>query len=341
MKKENIIFIILGIIFTFLPFFIFTYSILRLISVMFGIILLCIGLILNTNNKIFKIILFPVMISFFVYLLDYYTFILFKKTPIIAINYKSSEKVSTYNSILYRVFNCDNSLILDKKYQKSYSCKNEDITLINLNDFLVSETNQVYKENKNKFVHLKGRISKIIGNNTIEVRPYNGEVELNGYVNFDNSKKIVIENVIMDPTKYYIYDEIEFIGLVEKYENIDSEVIIHLIDVKLIENNIYNNYEIIINNNNTKDLENILDKVYYLGIDNIYYKFNEENIYDLSYVLSDKRDSIDNIVKGKEYDTLENDNRLYKFDKFNIIRCNNEKTIFINKNYKITNEICE
>ena len=249
MKKENIIFIILGIIFTFLPFFIFTYSILRLISVMFGIILLCIGLILNTNNKLFKIILFPVMISFFVYLLDYYTFILFKKTPIIAINYKSSEKVSTYNSVMYRVFNCDNSLILDKKYQKSYSCKNEDITLINLNDFLVSETNQVYKENKNKFVHLKGRISKIIGNNTIEVRPYNGEVELNGYVNFDNSKKIVIENVIMDPTKYYIYDEIEFIGLVEKYENIDSEVIIHLIDVKLIKNNIYNNYEIIINNN--------------------------------------------------------------------------------------------
>ena len=83
MKKENIIFIILGIIFTFLPFFIFTYSILRLISVMFGIILLCIGLILNTNNKIFKIILFPVMISFFVYLLDYYTFILFKKTEFI------------------------------------------------------------------------------------------------------------------------------------------------------------------------------------------------------------------------------------------------------------------
>lgn len=242
---------------------------------------------------------------------------------------------------MYRVFNCDNSLILDKKYQKSYSCKNEDITLINLNDFLVSETNQVYKENKNKFVHLKGRISKIIGDNTIEVRPYNGEVELNGYVNFDNSKKIVIENVIIDPTKYYIYDEIEFIGLVEKYENIENEVIIHLIDVKLIENNIYNNYEIIINNNTSKDLENILDKVYYLGIESIYYKYNEENIYDLSYVLSDKRDSIDNIVKGKEYENLDNDNRLYKFDKFNIIRCNNEKTIFINKNYKITNEICE
>ena len=341
MKKENIIFIILGIIFTFLPFFIFTYSFFKLVSILIGIILLCIGLIFNTNNKIFKIILFPIMICIFVYLLDYYTFILFKKTPIISINYESSEKVNIYNSIMYRVYNCNNNLILDKKYQKSYACQNEDITLKNLNKFLEYEVNQVYKENKNKFVHLKGRISKIIGDNTIEIRPYNGEVELNGYVNFDNSKKIVIENVKIDPTKYYIYDEIEFIGLVDKYESIESEGIIYLTDAKIYESNIYNNYEIIINNNTSKDLENILDKVYYLGIDNIYYKFNEENIYDLSYVLSDKRDSIDNIVKGKEYDTLENDNRLYKFDKFNIIRCNNEKTIFINKNYKITNEICE
>lgn len=341
MKKENIIFIILGMIFTFLPFFIFTYSIFKLISVLIGIIMLCIGLILNTNNKIFKIILFPVMICIFVYLLDYYTFILFKKTPIISINYESSEKVNVYNSIMYRVYNCNNSLILDKKYQKLYACQNDDIPLIDINIFLESEANQVYKENKNRFVHLKGRISKIIGDNTIEIRPYNGEVELNGYVNFDNSKKIVIENIKIDPTKYYIFDEIEFIGLVENYESIDSEEILYLSNVKINETNIYNEYEIIINNNTSKDLENILDKVYYLGIESIYYKYNENNIYELSYVLSDKRDSIDNIVKGKEYENLENDNRLYKFDKFNIIRCNNEKTIFINKNYKITNDICE
>lgn len=341
MKKENIIFIILGIIFTFLPFFIFTYSFFKLVSILIGIILLCIGLIFNTNNKIFKIILFPIMICIFVYLLDYYTFIIFKKIPIISINYESSEKVNIYNSIMYRVYNCNNNLILDKKYQKSYACQNEDITLKNLNEFLEYEVNQVYKENKNKFVHLKGKISKIIGDNTIEIRPYNGEVELNGYVNFDNSKKIVIENVKIDPTKYYIYDEIEFIGLVDKYESIESEGIIYLTDAKIYESNIYNNYEIIINNNNSKDLKNIFEKVYYIGIDSIYYKYNEDNIYELSYILSDKRDSIDNIVKGKEYDTLENDNRLYKFDKFNIIRCNNEKTIFINKNYKIPDNVCE
>ena len=56
---------------------------------------------------------------------------------------------------MYRVYNCNNNLILDKKYQKSYACQNEDITLKNLNKFLEYEVNQVYKENKNHKQSLK------------------------------------------------------------------------------------------------------------------------------------------------------------------------------------------
>ena len=67
----------------------------------------------------------------------------------------------------------------------------------------------------------------------------------------------------------------------------------------------------------------------------------EDNIYDLSYILTDKRDSIDNIVKGKEYTENKNNDRVYKFEKFNLVRCNNEKTIFVNPNINIKDNICE
>jgi len=96
-----------------------------------------------------------------------------------------------------------------------------------------------------------------------------------------------------------------------------------------------------VNYNYDNKMTNLLDNVYYLGISNIYYKYNEDNIYDLSYILTDKRDSIDNIVKGKEYTENNNNDRVYKFEKFNLVRCSNEKTIFVNPNISIKDNICE
>lgn len=341
MKKENIYFIVLGVLFIFTPFFIKIYSVFKLIAVLIGIILTSIGLIANTDNKIYKVMLFPIMLFAFIYLVDYYSFIIIKKVPVMAIEYKSSDKVSTYNSLLYRVYKCDKSLVLDKKYKKNYACDNNDVPLISVNDFLESNVSLVYSKEKNKFVHLKGRISKIIGDNSIEISPYEGNIGINGYVSFIDNKKVVIKDIKVNPSKYYIFDEIEVIGLVSSFTTEENTEIIYLTNVKIIDNHLYDEYEIMVNNNNSKEISNMQNNVYYLGIENIYYKYDSNNIYDLNYILSDKRESIDNMVSGKEYKQNESMDRIYNFDSFNIVRCANEKTIFVNKNYKINDDICE
>ena len=114
MKKENIWFFIIGFIFTFAPFFILNYEIYRLIITLVGIIILSISLIINTKNLPLKVVIFPIMVFLFVYLIDYYSFIVLKKPPVMIIEFKSSEKVSTYNSLIYRFYKCDKKIILDK-----------------------------------------------------------------------------------------------------------------------------------------------------------------------------------------------------------------------------------
>ncbi len=339
MKKENIWFFIVGLLLIFTPFFIFTYSFYRLLSVLIGIIILSIGLILNTKNLPFKVVIFPLMIFLFIYVIDYYSFIILKKPAIMVLEYTSSEKVSTYNSIFYRIYNCDNTLILDKNYHKSYACSTDAIETKDISEFLTNNEKDVFNNYKNKFIHIKGRISKIIADNCVELDYYDSKVGINGYVNFDSHKKIVLKNVKVSQNKYYIYDEIEVIGLVSKYivNGEDEEIILN--DAIIIDLNIYDDYEVIINNGQ-RALTNVLDNIYYYGLSSIYYKYDENNIYDLTYILTDKRESVDNIVKGKEYTLNKNEDRIYSLDKIDVIRCKNEKTIFANKLYSKDN-ICE
>ncbi len=341
MRKENLWFFILGFIFTFISFFIFNYAIYRLILTLIGITILSISLIINTKNLPFKIILFPIMIFLFVYLIDYYSFIIFKKPPIMVIESKSSDKVSTYNSLIYRVYKCDDKLILDKNYKKNYACNRNDIEVKSISEYLGTNLKQTFNNTKNKFVHIKGKISKIIGSSQLEIEYYDSKVGINGYVNFESNKKIVLKNLDIDPQNYHIYDEIEFTGEVAKYVVSSDIEEIDLTYVKIYNLDIYDNYELMVNYNYDSKLTNLLDNIYYMGINSIYYKYNEDNIYDLSYILTDKRDSIDNIIKGNEYTENKNKDRIYKFEKYNIVRCNNEKTIFVNPNINIKESICE
>ncbi len=341
MKKENIWFFIIGFIFTFAPFFIFNYAVYRLVLTLIGIIILSISLIINTKNLPLKVVIFPVMVFLFVYLIDYYSFIIFKKPPVMVIEFKSSEKVSTYNSLIYRIYKCDNDLILDKNYKKAYACDKNEIEVKSISEYLGTNLKQTYHNTKNKFVHIKGKVSKVIGSSSLEIEYYDTKVGINGYVNFENNKKLVLKNINIDPKKYHVYDEIEFTGEVIKYIVSEDNEEIDLTYVKIYDLDIYNDYETLVNYNSDKKIASILDKVYYYGISNIYYKYNEDNIYDLSYILTDKRDTIDNIVKGKEYTENKNNDRIYNFEKFNIVRCSNEKTIFVNPNITINDNICE
>ena len=62
-----------------------------------------------------------------------------------------------------------------------------------ISKYLGTNLKQTYHSTKNKFVHIKGKISKIIGSSEIEIDYYDSKVGINGYVNFEDNKKIVLK----------------------------------------------------------------------------------------------------------------------------------------------------
>lgn len=328
----------IGVLLIAVPFAIQSYYVMRIVAVLMGIFLITLSL--TKYFKYNKIVLFilPLLLIICLYFIDYGLFFVTKRIPIFVNKIVSSEKVTTYNSWLYRVFNCNDTYIMDFDYQKVYQCSNGDLTSKDINDFLKTPVIS-YEENKNKFIKLKGKVTSVIGNSTIILEAYEGEVDINGYVKFDNNKEVRLTGLKINPNGYYIYDEIEVVGLVSDYQTDEKDSII-LNSVKILDNGLYDNYEIIVNNQGLYE-ERMLDVgLYYLGIENIYYKYNANNIYELSYLIFDERESVDNLVIGIDPNIINNNDRLYKLNYYNILICSNENIYFINKNYYAYEKVC-
>ena len=149
---------------------------------------------------------------------------------------------------------CKKDLILDYGYNKNYACSNDLLETISVNKFL-QDSKASFKEYKYKFVRINGKVSKISGNEVIEMAEYTKSDDvLNGYVNFNlsNSLKVLTKD---DLSKYRIYDYIDVIGRVSEYQN----GVIELMDVVLIPSGLYDSYsfEIINNNDNNNNQQNI------------------------------------------------------------------------------------
>ena len=91
--------------------------------------------------------------------------------------------------------------------------------IVVLTKSLKSKLSSVYPEYKNKFVRVHGKISKISGNESIELASYtSSEESLNGYVNFNLDYTLNVKsNEIL--SSYRIYDYIDVIGRVDSYKN--------------------------------------------------------------------------------------------------------------------------
>jgi hypothetical protein len=123
---------------------------------------------------------------------------------------------------------------------------------------------------------------------------------------------------------------------------------ITLIDTKLISSDIYNDYSFEIVNNNELKLSNLIKEkgYYYYGINSLNVKYDQDNIYELSYVLQDEKLTFDDLVAGVDFKILSNKDdeevaKVYNLDRFNVIECSNNKKIVANKNNKINSDICE
>lgn len=343
--RRKILFII-GILLVIVAFLLSAYSAFRLVSLALGLFLIVLQIVLNNPRNIFLIISLPIVLGLACYGVDCLLFAKADRMPIFVYKVKSSDKVSVYNSFAYRIYDCDGKQELDYGYEMHYVCGNDDLEVIDVNEFL-AQTLENYKEYRNKFVKIEGKISKIIGLDTIEMNAYTkADDELNGYVSFDSAYTIsALLN--SDLTSYRIYDEVTIIGLVDTLEEEKGNYVVNLVDAIVIPNHVYDEYTYEIEANNSDEFVNLVEaqKMYLFGLKNIYVRYDEDLVYELSYLITDKRITLDNIIKDVLGDDILNEEEVvvgkwYALDKFNVVICDNEEVIFSNKNYRINSNIC-
>lgn len=339
MKDKKFYLLVLGIIFSIVAFIINKSFFLRLILLLLGFILIILNYIFNNKKHYFKIVLYSLVIALLFCWIDFGLTYFFKSIPIISRKIVSSEKVTSYNSFLYRLIKCDDKKYFDFGYNEKYICLNEDVPETSINDFL-ENPKENFKNYKGKYVHIIGKINTIKGKSILELNSYSQEESLNGYVTFDVGKKIVIEDLTINPSDYYIYDIVDVVGIVKDYHENEKETSIILKEANLIKSDIYKNYDLLVNNIDDYEKKLITNNIYYVGIHSIYYKYDDNNIYSLDYLLKDKRENIENLIDSTKEILIE-ENKLYELDDYNLMICKNEDLIFINKNYKKLDKLCE
>lgn len=343
MKKRLIVLLGLELTLMIVPFLINIYSIFRIISLVLGIILITVSLCLKKKRNIFYIILVPLIMLVFSYGIDTLLFYTLKRVPVFSYAIKSSDKMRTYNSFFYRVFDCNGDLTLDYGYTKNYVCSNDCLDAININSFM-QDAEESFKKYHHKFVHIYGKISKITGNENIELASFTqGDDTLNGYVNF-NLNNILIVNTDENLSKYRIYDYVDVYGKVTSIN--DGKIT--LTNTKLVASDIYDTYSFEIIASDDNKLTNLVKEkdYYYYGLNTINVKYDGDNIYELSYLLTDDRFKFDDLIKGKEYEVFKNEEdveiaKKYKLEKFDLLECSNGKKIVANSKSKANQSICD
>lgn len=338
MKKRALILMIIGIIISFIPFLFDSYSVFKILCSLLGIIIITTSFLINKKEVVLKAIFIPIILLGILFGCDYLLVKVFNRLPLFSLEIISSEKVKAYNGFLYRVYDCNGNRIIDNNYNLKYSCDWDDLNSIDSKVLLSKEQKDLYNY-INKFVKVKGKISKIIGEDKVVLSLYEDSSELNGYVHFEENKQIIVEGLKLTE-KYYIYDIVQVIGTVKKIEYSSDKITINLYEGIIQKSDIYDDYEVIVNNNKIYDLTKVANNFFLDGIEGIYYRYDENNIYDLIYLLNDKRESLENLIN--EDDKVEYDDSIvYQNDSYNIIKCiNNENYIFASKKIKKPEKLC-
>lgn len=343
MKKRYIMLLGVGLTLMIVPFLINTSSLFRIISLLIGIIIVTISLCLKKKRNIFYIILVPLFMLVFTYGIDTLLFYTLKRVPVFSYAIKSSSSMKTYNSFFYRVYDCNGNLILDYGYTKNYVCEDNLLESININSFM-QDAEASYKKYHHKFVHIHGKISKITGNENIELASFTqSKNTLNGYVNF-NLNNILVVNTEEDLSKFRIYDYIDVYGKVESLK--DGKITLTF--AKLVASDIYDNYSFEIISGDNNKLSNLVKEknYYYYGLNSVNIKYDSDNIYELSYAITDNRFNFNELTKDKEFEVFKDKDdteiaKKYKLEKFDLIECINGKTIVANQKNKVDSTICE
>lgn len=321
---------IIGLGFIIIAFIINSYSLIRLLLVIIGFIIIILNRFFNYSGKILYKILLSLFLIIVISSLDYGFLTLFHRVPILAKEVVSSDSMRLYKGFSYRVYDCDGNLTIDRGSSKRYVCDENLLPTIDINTFLENPKDN-YKNYKNKFIKLTGKISKISGSNTLELEKYTKDEDntLNGYVIFNDSytvKTTFANDVSL--TNSRIYDEVTIIGRVTTLDK-DNNYKITLEDSVIIPSTIYDTYTVLIKTNTSDEYIKLTNNYYLYNLDYLHLKYDEENIYELQYVLLDKRLTIKDFI-GVDPDTI-TENTLFTKDNYNVLVCQNKKVIFGSK----------
>lgn len=345
MNKKSVLLKIIGVCLLLVPFGINKYSIVRFISVLLGILILCISLLMFQKKKGIKILLYPILFFIFVYGIDYASIYFLNRIPVLAYQNVSSNTFSTYDSLIYRIYNCNDKQILDTFYKENYVC-DDALEPIEINAFLNNDTNN-YQKYHSKFITVKGKISEVFGNDYILLQSYEQqENNLVGQLTFNKNSGLKIinnHNNLKFYNYYEIYDNVLVTGKVVKKEN--NTIIMQDAKIEVINNFEDFSVQTIEDKtckNTTKKLTSVGKYNYYSQcLDKIYVNFGEDTIYDIILALETQKLTFDKWTKDIQKEEKE-EQELYHFDNYNLLNCKNSNTILIgNKKLKLSSSFCE
>lgn len=337
--------IIVGLLLCITPFCVDTYSLYRLIAITIGMFIIIITYATYKKKNIIFLLILPILLVGVTYMIDHILAMKLNHVPIYAYEVKSSDEVSTYNSFSYRIYDCGQKRIFDNGYKLEYMCSKDALKTIDINAFL-KDPEEAFHKNKEKFVKIKGKISKISGKDLIELSPYEENIDaLNGVVKFDANISLRIKT-FNDLSAYRIYDDFLVIGQVEKIEREKEKVIIHLTDTVYYSGEDYQTFTYEVEPMDTLEVKEYMkNKEYYLyGLNNIYLKYKNFSKYELSYVLTDERIFLEDILDDAKKRDITKENEviatIYEKEDFDIIKCINNKVYFTKKNISGNDNLC-
>lgn len=319
-----------------------------------GLIVFAINLKKNTSYTKSKIVVISLILLFSSIIVDGIISYSFKRIPVFTYSITQKDNTIVYNSLGIRAWQCNkedyDNIIVDPFYKNGYMCNAKDIETIDINTFLNTIV-QNHSEYKNRYVKIKGKISKKSGVNSLEMKPYTQtDTQVNGYVEFADNiiLKIIFKDEKLNLDSYDIYDEITIIGIVKNMESNQSNHVIYMSDCELLSN--LNITEFTMTTSKEKKCSKTQTLLYNNNDYNLYkYCLNEvivtfpDGQYELSSALSSNKLQLsslyDNYLSVEENDK----SKLYKLNDYSILICDTttNKDIFIGpSNMKFKNIDC-
>ena len=304
------------------------------------------------KKNLFKVILITISLFVLISIIDFFLIWIFNFNPLLGNKIKSSKNFITYSTSFYRVFECNDKKHIDFLYQKSNYCEYKLLEEKDINSFS-SEIVTSFNKYKNKFIVLSGKVSHKEGNNYIELKSFNNdENDINGNVIFNDNIIYKIKfNSLKNIKNLKLYDNVKIVGRIDKIQKNEDIYTIVIKDSYIPEIKLYNDYKINIvedkkcQKDKTNYIETKTNKYYTSCLSNIYVVFDDEEVYELSYVLKDEKIKLEDLLKDyNEIKEKEEDkviNKLYVFEDYKILLCGNNNNIIIgNEKLDLENNYC-